>query len=142
RTGRCAGSARGLRELQRPRLLRAAAQSSSDRAEARALDHPRIAALRPGPHRPARHRGAARMEAGSLIWGGASQGWPDAPWLSPFGRWFELTDPRADGFLDLDCLNALAGERGLRLENGLPLRFGGGDPAPDRAYEAVIFETG
>jgi hypothetical protein len=64
------------------------------------------------------------------------------PWLSPFARWFEPTDPRSNGFLDLARLNALADARGLRLENGLPLRFGGEAPAPGHPYELVIFETG
>ncbi|MFA7667085.1 MAG: DUF3025 domain-containing protein [Burkholderiaceae bacterium] len=64
-----------------------------------------------------------------------------SPWFTPFAPWFSQTDPRAAGRLDLDRLNALAGQRVLTLADGRPLRFVEAAATGRLAYELEIAET-
>lgn len=64
----------------------------------------------------------------------------DAPWFEPFRPWMARSDPRVSGCIDLDLLNRFAQARGLRTEDGLPLRFADARATPPGAYERVIRE--
>ncbi|MFP5405479.1 MAG: DUF3025 domain-containing protein [Gammaproteobacteria bacterium] len=64
------------------------------------------------------------------------------PWIAPFARWFAETDPRGEGRLDVGRLNAFAAARGLRLEDGAPVRFVAARERADAPYESVIAATG
>lgn len=67
---------------------------------------------------------------------------PSAPWLAPFRPWFDATDPRGGGRIDLASLAAFARARSLRLEDGRPVRFVAADAAADIPYELAIARTG
>jgi hypothetical protein len=67
---------------------------------------------------------------------------PSACWLAPFRPWFDATDPRASGRIDLGTLDAFARARALRLEDGRPVRFVAADAATDVPYELAIARTG
>src|SRR5690606_31551029 len=64
------------------------------------------------------------------------------PWIKPFERWFAETDPRGAARLDLDRLSALACEREIVLESGLPLRFVDAAQRGDANYARFVFQTG
>ncbi len=66
---------------------------------------------------------------------GRDTGAQDMPWFEPFRPWMMRSDPRASGRIDLDLLNRFAEVRGLRTEDGLPLRFADARTAPPGAYE-------
>lgn len=78
--------------------------------------------------------------SGSVV--GAAGGGLDAPWFEPLQPWASRGDPRPAGRIDLGLLNRFADERGLRTEDGLPIRFVDAAAAPPGAYERVIGETG
>ncbi|HLS57724.1 MAG TPA: DUF3025 domain-containing protein [Zeimonas sp.] len=89
------------------------------------------------------------MEAGGLSRPGgagsvvdAAGGGLDAPWFEPLRPWASRSDPRPAGRIDLALLNRFAGERGLRTEDGLPVRFVDAAAAPPGAYERVIRDRG
>lgn len=86
------------------------------------------------------------METGALIRdaGGRGPGGCGAgeDWFAPFRPWMPSTDPRPGGRTDLESLNRLAAERGLRTESGLPLRFVDANEVRPAAYERVIHERG
>lgn len=63
-------------------------------------------------------------------------------WFAPLRRWFDASDPRARGALDLELLNRYAAARELRTEGGLALRFVPAASAPGRHYETAIGESG
>jgi len=65
-----------------------------------------------------------------------------APWLAPFRAWFDATDPRGSGRLDLGRLDGFARARGLRLEDGRPVRFVAADAEAQMPYELSIARTG
>ncbi len=73
---------------------------------------------------------------------GRDTGAQDMPWFEPFRPWMMRSDPRASGRIDLDLLNRFAEVRGLRTEDGLPLRFADARTAPPGAYERVVREHG
>lgn len=86
--------------------------------------------------------GGLSRPAGSGFDVGAAGGGLDAPWFEPLRPWASRSDPRPTGRIDLALLNRFAVERGLRTEDGLPLRFVDAAAAPAGAYERVIGETG
>ncbi len=85
-------------------------------------------------------RARSGLTGADAAWSGT--GAQDAPWFEPFRPWMARSDPRASGHIDLDLLNRLAEARGLRTEEGLPLRFADARAAPSGAYERVIREHG
>ena len=66
----------------------------------------------------------------------------DAPWFEPLRPWAARSDPRPAGRIDLAQLNALAAARGVRTEDGLPLRFVDARASSAAGYEASIGESG
>jgi len=65
-----------------------------------------------------------------------------APWFEPFRRCAGPSDPRPAGRLDLALLTRFAAARGVRTEDGLPLRFVEVRHATAAAYEGAIGESG
>lgn len=82
------------------------------------------------------------MEARALNRGCSADPVESHPWLVPFAPWFDETDPRHDGRLDLGLMNSLAAARGLRLDNGRSLRFVAAPATGNALYELTIAETG
>lgn len=66
----------------------------------------------------------------------------DAAWFEPVRRWAVPSDPRPAGRIDLAVLNRFAATRGVRIEDGLPLRFVEARQASAAAYEGSIGESG
>lgn len=66
----------------------------------------------------------------------------DAAWFEPFRRWAVPSDPRPAGRIDLALLNRFAAARGVRTEDGLPLRFVEARQVSAAGYEGVIGESG
>lgn len=65
-----------------------------------------------------------------------------AAWFAPLRPWIAHSDPRTSGRLDLSLLNRFAAARGVRTEDGLPLRFVEAWPTSAAAYEGSIGASG
>src|SRR5690606_38053180 len=159
---RGAGSARpvrGVREFQRRRFLRPAAQRGAGRARARGLGPAGIPALRRRHHRAARGGRDPAVAAAPTLGGrfcrgtapgviridvaAVDRGLAGAPWGGDIhAAWRRLAPAcTADG-VPLAALDALAREGALRSGRGLALRFVAADSVRFDAYEAHIAGTG